>query len=118
VHVLEGTYEPDQIKWIIGLCSFFLGSRMHSCIAALSQCIPTCGLAYSKKFIGVFNSLGMEDTVIDLRVSSKKEILHKIIHMYKNSDVQKKYLEETMNKTRNLVESGFRKLLLHDRIGT
>jgi len=48
--------EPDQrqIKYLIGKCDFFMGSRMHSCIAAISQCIPAVGLAYSKKFFGVF----------------------------------------------------------------
>jgi polysaccharide pyruvyl transferase WcaK-like protein len=54
-------------KYLIGHCSFFLGSRMHSCIAALSQCIPAIGLAYSDKFLGVFQSVGVGNCVVDLR---------------------------------------------------
>ncbi|MBW2647335.1 MAG: hypothetical protein JRE23_14395 [Deltaproteobacteria bacterium] len=28
------------MKYSIGLCDFFIGARMHSAIAALSQCAP------------------------------------------------------------------------------
>ena len=48
-----------ELKWVIGKTSFFVGSRMHACIAALSQMIPTVGLAYSDKFLGVFESAGV-----------------------------------------------------------
>lgn len=66
-HLLEGEYDQSEIKWIIGQCGFFIGSRMHSCIAALSQGIPTVGVAYSKKFAGVFDSVGAADWVVDGR---------------------------------------------------
>jgi len=68
-------YDHAQIKYIIGLCDFFIGARMHSCIAALSQCIPAVGLAYSKKFQGVFESVGVEDLVVDMRQQGQAEIL-------------------------------------------
>jgi polysaccharide pyruvyl transferase WcaK-like protein len=66
LHVLEEDYEAHQIKALIGRCDFFLGSRMHACIAALSQGVPAIGLAYSRKFRGVFSSIDMEELVIDL----------------------------------------------------
>ena len=67
VFVVRGRYDQCQIKYVIGMCEFFVGTRMHSCIAALSQCIPAVGLAYSKKFRGVFETVGVEDLVVDLR---------------------------------------------------
>lgn len=67
VFVLEGEFDQHEIKAIIGMCDFFLGSRMHACIAALSQCVPAVGLAYSRKFKGVFSSIGMDEMVVDLR---------------------------------------------------
>lgn len=75
IFMVHGSYDHRQIKYIIGLCDFFLGSRMHSCIAALSQMIPTTGLAYSKKFFGVFDSIGIGDLVIDLRTETEGSIL-------------------------------------------
>jgi polysaccharide pyruvyl transferase WcaK-like protein len=66
-HIVTANYDQHEIKAVIGCCDFFIGSRMHSCIAALSQGIPTVGVAYSKKFKGVFESVGASDWVIDGR---------------------------------------------------
>lgn len=65
--LLKEEYDQHEIKVLIGRCDFFIGSRMHACIAAMSQCVPTVGLAYSRKFHGVFKSVGMEELVIDIR---------------------------------------------------
>lgn len=62
-----------ELKWLIGRTTFFVGSRMHACIAALSQCVPTVGLAYSDKFLGVFESAAVADSVVDLRKSDAEE---------------------------------------------
>jgi len=67
IHYLPGPFTPHTMKYLIGQCDFFLGSRMHACIGALSQSVPTIGLAYSQKFLGVLNSIGVGDIVVDLR---------------------------------------------------
>ena len=67
VHLVDREYDQNEIKAVIGRCDFFVGSRLHSCIAALSQAIPTVGVAYSKKFKGVFESVGAGDWVINGR---------------------------------------------------
>lgn len=67
LHIVQLPHNQNEIKWVIGQCDFFAGSRMHSCIAALSQGIPTLGVAYSKKFKGVFDSVGVADWVLDAR---------------------------------------------------
>lgn len=72
---LRETFNHRKMKYIIGQCDFFLGSRMHACIGAISQAIPTVGLAYSGKFIGVFESAGVGETVVDLRKHDTLEIL-------------------------------------------
>jgi len=65
VRVVIGSYDQHEIKGVIGRCGVFVGSRMHACIAALSQGIPCVGVAYSRKFSGVFRSVGMEEWVVD-----------------------------------------------------
>ncbi len=62
-----GTHDPHEIKHLVGQCDFFIGSRMHACIAALSQAIPAVGVAYSDKFAGVFASVGAGSVVADPR---------------------------------------------------
>jgi len=54
---------PSEAKsWIAG-CDFFLGARMHACIAAFSAGVPVVPMAYSRKFEGLFGSLGYDRTV-------------------------------------------------------
>ena len=76
IFIAQGRYNHNEIKHIIGMCDFFIGSRMHSCIAAMSQYIPAVGIGYSKKFKGVFESIGMDQYVADARSLSKEKILN------------------------------------------
>jgi len=80
----EGPYDQSEIKYIIGLCDFFIGSRMHACIAALSQCVPTVGIAYSRKFRGVMESIGVGRIVADPRSMSAGEVL-RLVHTVWNN---------------------------------
>jgi polysaccharide pyruvyl transferase WcaK-like protein len=66
--LLPDNFNQHEIKYVIGQCDFFIGSRMHACIAALSQSIPAVCLAYSRKFIGVMESIGCSELVADLRL--------------------------------------------------
>jgi polysaccharide pyruvyl transferase WcaK-like protein len=70
-----GNYDQSQIKYIIGACDVLIGSRMHACIAAVSQAVPAISLAYSGKFVGVMESLGVAQLVADLRRLSEPEVL-------------------------------------------
>lgn len=69
--MIQGQHTHNEIKFLIGRCDFFAGSRMHACIAALSQAVPTVGLAYSGKFAGVFGRVGAADLVVDLTTASE-----------------------------------------------
>jgi colanic acid/amylovoran biosynthesis protein len=73
--IARGRYDHCESKYLIGMCDFFIGTRMHSCIAALSQCIPAVGLAYSVKFRGVFGTVGLDDLVVDLRCTDTDGVL-------------------------------------------
>jgi colanic acid/amylovoran biosynthesis protein len=89
VRIVSKEYDQHSIKGVIGMCDFFIGSRMHSCIAALSQGIPCVGVAYSMKFRGVFESVGMEDWVVDGRATGDDEAVSLITGLYqKREDVR------------------------------
>lgn len=49
---------PSEAKSFISGMDFFSGARMHACIAAFSSGVPVVPMAYSRKFNGLFNSLG------------------------------------------------------------
>ena len=100
IFLVKGGYDQGEIKYIIGLCDFFIGSRMHSCIAALSQRIPAVGLAYSKKFSGVFESVDLGDWVADARNLSEKAILEKIELALERRDEIHEHLKDIMPEVR------------------
>lgn len=49
---------PSAAKSVIASMSFVTGARMHACIAAFSAGVPVVPFAYSRKFTGLFESLG------------------------------------------------------------
>ncbi len=75
---IRGRFDQNEIKYIIGQSDFFVGARMHACIAALSQGIPAIGIAYSKKFLGVFQTVGAGDLVADPRHLTTEQVLETI----------------------------------------
>jgi colanic acid/amylovoran biosynthesis protein len=85
VRIVARAYDQHEIKGVIGLCDFFIGSRMHACIAALSQGIPCVGVAYSMKFRGVFESVGMADWVVDGRTATNEQAIQHTLDCYRQS---------------------------------
>ncbi len=71
-----------EVKWLIGRTHFFVGARMHACIGALSQGVPTVGLGYSDKFIGVFESAGIGNAVVDLRTHDAGAATREVLRQF------------------------------------
>jgi polysaccharide pyruvyl transferase WcaK-like protein len=64
---------PQEAKSYISGLDFFAGARMHACIAAFSSGVPVLPMAYSRKFSGLFGSLGYE-LVADCRTLGASEM--------------------------------------------
>jgi colanic acid/amylovoran biosynthesis protein len=116
LHYLPGRFDQHEIKHLIGQCDFFVGSRMHACIAALSQGIPAVGLAYSRKFAGVIDSIGGGAAVVDLRQVSTTAAVEVINRAWEERGEFGRQLAERMPHVRESVlnffaASEFRQLL-------
>ena len=72
---------PSEAKTYIAALDFFMGARMHACIAAFSSGVPVVPMAYSRKFEGLFGSLGYSHTV-DCTKEADAAILAKITAAY------------------------------------
>ena len=103
----KGDYDQSEVKYIIGTCNFFIGSRMHACIAALSQNIPTVAIAYSKKFLGVMETLEIPDIVADIRELQKDEVISIIDDIYNNQAIIKQKLHIKMIEVKNVIDELF-----------
>jgi polysaccharide pyruvyl transferase WcaK-like protein len=72
---------PSEAKTHIAGLDFFMGARMHACIAAFSSGVPVVPMAYSRKFAGLFGSIGYDATV-DCTAETGEAIEAKIMAAY------------------------------------
>ena len=108
----RGRFNESEIKHVIGQCDFFIGARMHACIAALSQCIPAVAVAYSDKFIGVMQTIGAQGLVADPRKSTERKIIELIDQALAQRQVWQQRLSAIMPQVKARVLNLFREIVL------
>ena len=82
--VLAPAFEsPSEAKSYIADLDFFMGARMHACIAAFSSGVPVIPMAYSRKFAGLFGTIGFDRTV-DCTTQSADAIRDAIVAGYED----------------------------------
>lgn len=97
VTIIQEFLSAPGLKAIIGECDFFVGARLHACIAALSMGIPTVPIAYSYKFLGVLHTMDLDDLVVcDPRKESSDTMIVKIQHSFENRAFLRNHLEEKL----------------------
>ena len=64
----------DAKSHISGL-DFIIAGRMHACIAALSAGVPTLAISYSRKFNGLFDSLGYPHYINGKSIDTDRAII-------------------------------------------
>ena len=69
--------DERETKWCVSRCAWFMGTRMHSTIAALGSGVPCASIAYSLKTLGVFETCGLGDQVADPREHDTGEIVER-----------------------------------------
>jgi len=103
IGVVRGQYDQSEIKYIIGQCDFFIGSRMHACIAAVSQCVPAVSIAYSRKFVGVMATVGVESLVADPRKMDETEILNVVDQAFEQRAMVREQLQQKIPQVRETI---------------
>lgn len=90
VYLLEGNFSPRELKWLISQADFFVGSRIHACIAALSSGVPTIVFIphSDHRSLGFMSEFGLQDVVVD--PYSKESLLFKFKKYYQRKDELRK----------------------------
>jgi colanic acid/amylovoran biosynthesis protein len=101
--IVRRPFDQSELKYIIGSCDFFVGSRMHACIAALSQAVPAVSVAYSDKFVGVMETIGLEYAVADARHLNENEVLAVVEHCFDRRGEIRNGLLETITGIKSSV---------------
>lgn len=111
LHVVSKNLDETEIKGVIGECAFFVGSRLHSCIAALSHGLPTIAVAYSHKFRDVFGSIGLSDLVVDGRIVDSEAALERIQVAFVRRDEVAGRVRAAVEETASSIRQSFSRIL-------
>ncbi len=93
---------PIEAKNYICHMDLFLGARMHATIGAFSSGVPTIPIAYSRKFEGVFGSIGYKIN-IDCRTLNTEEAVAKISHMIANYNRVAEKMKLPLSEAKNRI---------------
>jgi len=86
VAYLDEHLDPAQTKSLLGECEVFVGARMHACIGAVSQGVPSLCLAYSDKFAGVMQAFAPAARVVDLRKTTPEATASQLTDLFRHRD--------------------------------
>ncbi|MEQ8850311.1 MAG: polysaccharide pyruvyl transferase family protein [Phycisphaerales bacterium] len=86
VCVLPTGMSASETKWAIGRLDWLCATRMHACIAGLSSGVPVCGIAYSDKALGVFESCAMGGELVDPRSVGTEDALDAALDSFRRRD--------------------------------
>jgi colanic acid/amylovoran biosynthesis protein len=64
VVLIEDDLSALRVKALCGEMDFFIGTRMHSNLFALSMGVPAIAIGYQPKSLGIMRQLGLERWVI------------------------------------------------------
>ena len=103
IGLLRSKCDYSETKYLIGECDFFVGARMHACIAALSQNVPAVSIAYSDKFVGVMEAIGFADLVVDPRRMDEDEIVGMVDRIFARRASVRRALEEKIPLVKEVV---------------
>lgn len=90
---------PIQAKSYIANMNIFIGSRMHSTIAAFSSGVATIPISYSRKFEGLFGSLNYPFVI-----NAVKEDTESAFRLIKTYIDEESSLREAQNLAMSMVE--------------
>lgn len=114
LHILKDKYNQSELKYIISNFDLFIGSRMHSCIASISSGVPTIGLAYSKKFKGIFDPFEEICLVIDCRNTNHADIIsHTCEYLTQDIYKLKEKIKPIIENTKSDIFSKLNKIFIN-----
>ena len=95
---------PSLAKDYIAGMDFFTGARMHATIAAFSSGVPVVPMAYSRKFEGVFGTLGYNYGV-DCKKDDGETIVKGVADGFTNRAKLKADLDEAMKNVNGRLDA-------------
>lgn len=113
IAIQERGLDQCEVKYLISQCEWFMGTRMHATIAGLSSCTPTATISYSDKALGVFESCGVGDEVVDPRLLGTEEVTACCIQSFLRRKQTLEILKVEIPKVKRIAEEQIQDILRH-----
>ncbi len=107
VGVLPTGMTASETKWAIAGMDWLCATRMHACIAGLSSVVPVAGIAYSDKALGVFESCGQGDALIDPRHTDTETALELLLASFRSRGARRARLVDSVKPAMRASEAFF-----------
>ena len=85
IHIINEDLHPSKLKYMISQMDYFIGTRMHSNIFALTSHIKTLAIAYEPKTKGIMKMINLDEYAIPMEHITKKSLLEKFSRLKKDS---------------------------------
>jgi colanic acid/amylovoran biosynthesis protein len=96
VYLIDKDLTSPQTKYVISQFIFFIGTRMHANFAAIFTNTPVFGLAYSYKYEGAFDYMGLKGhytSILNIEEKDISSIISQIIEKYLEAIMLKKQIK-------------------------
>ena len=104
-------YSPQETKWIISQFEFFIGSRFHSVIAAVSSYVPTLTIGWHWKYEETTKWLGFENSLIQIWEMKQKNIIDYFKANYNKRNELKQKLKDRVPELQKLSLTAIDKII-------
>ena len=112
MRILDEISTPMDVKGYIAAMDVFVGARMHATIGAFSSGVATIPVSYSRKFEGLYESLGYE-YLIQAQKDSTDEAVKKTLEYIQQYKILTTSVEKSHEKVKEK-QGFFRQCLLDD----
>ena len=92
--IIDEDYSPEELKFIYGKMDYFIGTRMHSNIFALSEGIPSIAISYDYKTDGIMNLFDMDKYVIKIEDINSDILYKKMLELMEDKHIKESILEK------------------------
>jgi len=110
--LLKGDYSTEVLRRIYGEMDLFVGTRIHSCIFALTSNTPVIGVAYEiPKGFGIISMVVDESYIIDISKITKKGLLNRTGKILDKKEVTREMISQNVRMLQSEIETKFPQLL-------
>lgn len=108
VKLIRGDYNPAVLKGIIARCEMFIGMRGHSCILALSSCVPTIAIGHNPKYEGIMKMMGQERYTCNVKELTLEKLFSLVDDSWNNRNKTKMVLKARIKEVQDLAKNNAR----------